>query len=124
MALGERNTTVEKKTNNSSVAALSLRQFLDSFSEVQGADVVHEWSPAPTPVLVVLCLLVAVAGYATLVEIVGRVGGIHYPGATPGEQVTLVVILAVVLLPVDAVAVIRKGKIGKVWSVERKSRFF
>ena len=66
---------------------------------------VHELVPAPTPVLVVLCLLVAMTSYATLVEIVGRVGGIHYPGASPGEQVTLVVILEVVLLPVDAVAV-------------------
>ena len=108
MSMGELNTTVKKRTNSSSVAALSLRQFLDSFSEVQGADMVHKWSPAPTPVLVVLCLLVATASYATLVEIVGRVGGIHYPGATPGEQVT-VVILAVVLLPVDTVEMIRKG---------------
>ena len=65
---------------------------------------VHEWAPAPTPVLVVPCLLVAMTSYATLVEIVGRVGGIHYPGASPGEQVT-VVILVVVLLPVNAVAV-------------------
>jgi len=64
-------------------------------------DVAHKLSPAATSVLVVACLLVAVAGYATLVEVVGGVGRIHYPGATLGEQVAVLELL-VVLLPVDA----------------------
>ena len=45
-----------------------------------------------------------------MVEVVGGVGRVHYPGAGPREQVWIAV-FAVVLLPVDAA---RKGRMVRV----------
>ena len=65
----------------------------------------HKWCPASSSILVVLCLSVGVASYASLMEVVGRVCRVYYPWNTLREDIAIG-ILSVVFLPVYAVRIL------------------
>ncbi len=64
-------------------------------------DAVGELCPASSSILVVLSSPVVGSCYASVMEVVGWVGWVHYPRSALGEQVTILV-LVVVPFPVDA----------------------
>ena len=68
-------------------------------------NVVSERHPASSSILVVLSSPVVVSCYASVMEVVGWVGWVHYPRRTLGEQVT---ILGPVVVPFPVDAAMRK----------------
>ena len=76
----------------------------DGRSQVQGVNITDQVAPTSPSLSIVPPLLVAPTSYACVVQVVGRIGWVHYPGQLSREQ-RAVLALVVILLPVYAVSV-------------------
>ena len=76
--------------------------------QVQGVYIADQVAPTAPSLSIVPPLLVAPTSYACVVQVVGRIGWVHYPGQLSREQ-RAVLALVVILLPVYAVS--GRGKV-------------
>ena len=76
--------------------------------KVQGVNISDQVAPTAPSLSIVPPLLVAPTSYACVVQVVGRISWVHYPGQLSREQ-RAVLALVVILLPVYAVS--GRGKV-------------
>ena len=95
------NSFLKLKPNAVHSLVYTCPNLLHRDSEVQGIDTLNKLSPVSITIAIISTFFVEVTTNASLVEVIGRVGWVHYAWKMLGKQVR-VSGLIVVFFPVDA----------------------